>query len=141
MTPKEIIEFINKNQTCCIATIEGNKPRVRGVMTYRADDKGIIFHTGVTKDFYKQLQANPNVELCFDNNDPQNFIQVRVSGIAIPENDVKLKEEIVASRPFLKPVVEKFGYQALAVFRVQQLTATVWTMATNFAPKVFIELK
>jgi pyridoxamine 5'-phosphate oxidase len=141
MTPQEIFDFMNKNQVCHLATIEGNKPRVRGMMMYRADSNGIVFHTGVTKDVFKQLQKNPDVELCFSNNQMENMVQIRVHGTAVLENDKKLKEEIVANRPFLKPIVEKFGYETLAVFRVQNLSATVWTMATNLAPKEYIKLQ
>jgi pyridoxamine 5'-phosphate oxidase len=141
MTQQEILEFINKNQACTLATCEGNKPHVRGMLIYRADEKGILFHTGITKDVCKQLQANPNVELCFGNNNPQNFIQIRVSGIASMEKDIKLKEEIISNRPFLKPIVAKYGQEAIAVFRVRNLAATVWTMAANLAPKEYIEIK
>jgi pyridoxamine 5'-phosphate oxidase len=137
MTQQEILDFINKNQACTLATCEGNKPHVRGVLTYRADNNGILFHTGVTKDVFKQLQNNPKVELCFINDN----IQIRISGTAVLENDLKLKQEIVAKRPFLKPMVDQNGYESLAVFRVQKLVATVWTMATNLAPKQYIKLK
>ena len=137
MTQQEIFEFINKNQACTLATTDGNKPHVRGMLIYRADNNGIIFHTGVMKDVFKQLQNNPNVELCFINDN----IQIRISGTASLENDLKLKEEIVANRPFLKPIVDQYGYEPLAVFRVRKLVATVWSMATNLAPKEYIELE
>jgi uncharacterized pyridoxamine 5'-phosphate oxidase family protein len=141
MTQHEIFEFINKNQTCYLATSEGNKPHVRGMLIYRADSNGIIFHTGTTKDIFKQIQNNPNVELCFTNNDFQNLVQIRVSGTAVLENDINLKEEIVANRPFLKTITDRFGYDFFAVFRVKDLVATVWTMATNLSLKNYIELK
>jgi uncharacterized pyridoxamine 5'-phosphate oxidase family protein len=137
MTQQEILEFINKNQACTLATCEGNKPHVRGVLIYRADNNGILFHTGVTKDVFKQLKKNSSVELCFINDN----IQIRISGTAVAENDLKLKKEIVAKRPFLKPMVDQNGYEPLAVFRVQKMVATVWTMAINLASKEYIELK
>jgi pyridoxamine 5'-phosphate oxidase len=141
MTQQEIIEFMNKNQACYMATTDGNKPHVRQMLIYRADDNGIVFHTGASKDIYKQLQKNPNVELCFSNNNFQDLIQIRVAGTAVLENNIKLKEEILADRPFLKPIIEEFGYEFLAVFRIPKLVATVWSMATNLAPKEYIELK
>lgn len=140
MIKEEIIDFINKNPVGYLATIDGDKPRVRGMWTYRADDKGIIFHTGVVKDLFKQLQKNPNVELCFYNNNFQEMVQIRVSGIAELEKDIKLKEEIVANRPFLKPIVEQYGYESLAVFRVKKPVAASWTMAANLTPKEYIKL-
>ena len=141
MTREQIFQLINNNQRCHLATADGNRPHVRGMLIYRADSKGIIFHTGTTKDIFKQIRKNPNVELCFSNNKPEDLVQVRVSGTAVLENDIKLKEEIVANRSFLKPMVEQFGYEFLAVFRVKKLSATVWTMATNLAPKEYVELK
>jgi pyridoxamine 5'-phosphate oxidase len=140
MNKQEIFDFMNQNPACYLATTEGKNPRVRGMLIYRADENGIIFNTGVTKDLFKQLQKNPNVELCFVNNSQQNFVQVRVSGVAAIENDKKIKEEIINDRPFLKPIAEKLGYDAIAVLRVQKLTATVWTMATNLEPKEYIKL-
>ena len=138
MTRTEIIKFMNENAACHLATVEGNQPRVRGMWMYRADEQGIVFHTGTTKDLYKQLIANPNVELCFNN--AKDGVQVRVSGKAELVEDQKLKEEIVAARPFLKPWVAERGYSFLANFRVAKGTATVWTMATNLEPKAFVQL-
>lgn len=141
MTQQEVFEFINKNMACNLATCVDNKPHTRWMWMYRADEKGIIFHTGTVRDVYKQLKVNPNVELCFYNQDPQNMIQIRVSGIAIPENDIKLKEEIISNRPFLKPVVAKHGVEIIGVFRVQKMVATVWSMAKNLEPKEIISIK
>ena len=141
MTPKEILDFISQNMTCSLATCIDNTPYVRGMMIYRADEQGIIFHTGATKDLCKQLVANPKVELCFYNNDPQNLMQVRVSGIATRESDDELIEEILSNRPFLKQVVAQYGKESLAVFRVKEMVATVWTWAVNMAPKEYITIK
>ncbi len=141
MTQQEIFEFINKNMSCTLATCIDNKPHVRGMWMYRADEKGIIFHTGVMRELYKQLQTNPNIELCFHNSDPQNLIQIRVSGIVEPENDNKLREEIISQRPFLKLVVAQHGQDSIAVFRVKEMVATVWSMAKNLEPKEVVKIK
>ena len=136
MNKKQIIDFVNKNQVCTLATCDGDKPHTRGMMTYRADSKGIIFHTGESKDIYKQLQKNSNVELCFNHDN----IQIRISGKAVLENDVKLKDEIIKSRPFLNSIIVKNGYESIKVFRINEMVATVWTMTTNLAPKEFVKL-
>ena len=141
MTQKEVFEFINQNMSGALATCVDNQPHVRGMMMYRADEKGIIFHTGVMRDLYKQLQANPNIELCFHNADPKNLMQVRVSGIAMLENDGKLRDEIISQRPVLKPIVARHGLESIAVFRVKEMTASVWSMAKNLEPKEYIVIK
>jgi pyridoxamine 5'-phosphate oxidase len=138
MTKTEILEFINANPTCYLATSENNKPRVRGMRMYRADGKGIIFQTSSVKDLCKQLNENPNVELCFFSNEKN--IQIRISGKATFVNDLDLKKEIVEKRPFLKPWVEKKGFDMIVVFRIVDCVAHQWTMETNFSPKEYITL-
>ena len=138
MTKSEILAFLNENQVCFLATAEGTTPHVRGMMLYRADEAGIIFHTGKGKDMEAQLRNNPAVELCVFN--PQTNVQIRVAGIVEFVEEQALKEEIVAARPFMKPMIEKAGYGFLAVLRVTNCVATVWTMEANMAPKTTIAL-
>lgn len=140
MNKNEILIFLNANPVFHLATIEGNKPHVRGLLLYRADEKGIVFHTGKMKDLHKQLTANPNVEMSFNNGKIDNLIQIRVSGKVELVEDMDLKKEIVQKREFLKPWVERDGYESLAVYRLKNGRAAIWTMKTNFAPKEFIEL-
>ena len=138
MTKAEVIQFMNANPACHLATADGNQPRVRGMLMYRADEQGILFHTGTTKDLCKQLMANPRVELCFNN--MKDGVQVRVCGKAELVENQKLKEEVVANRPFMKPWIDQHGYKFMAIFRVKNAAATVWTMASNLEPKVSIQL-
>ena len=137
MDKAEIIDFMNATHNCYFATVEGNKPHVRGIGIVKADEDGIIIQTGTYKDLYKQLSANPNVELCFHDN--KQGIQVRVSGAVELLDDLEMKEEIVAERKFLKPIVEKEGYEAIVVYRLKGV-ATVWTFKTNLDPKTYIQL-
>ncbi|HBA89949.1 MAG TPA: pyridoxamine 5'-phosphate oxidase [Geobacter sp.] len=140
MNKKEIMEFINVNPIFHLATVDGETPHVRGMLLYRADENGIVFNTGKIKDLYHQLIENPNVEMCFTNGIFENLIQVRVSGKVEPVEDLELKKEIVKKREFLKPWVDKVGYDQLAVYVMKKGEATVWTMSTNTEPKEFVEL-
>jgi pyridoxamine 5'-phosphate oxidase len=137
MTGEEIIDFINANRDCFLATVEGDKPHVRAIGIVKADENGIIIQTSTYKDFYRQLSVNPSVELCFYN--AEQYMQVRVSGTVELVDDIGLKDEIIAKRPFLKPQVEKGGYGAIAVYRIKGV-AHAWTMKTNFDPKTYIQL-
>ncbi len=132
--------FLNTNPVFHLATVEGDKPHVRGLLLYKADENGIIFHTGKMKDLHKQLTKNPNVEMGFNTNSFENLIQIRVSGTVELVENLELKKEIVQKREFLKPWVDQMGYEFLAVYRMKKGVATIWTMKTNFAPKEFIEL-
>ena len=139
MNKNEILSFLNANPVFHLATAEGNKPHVRGLLLYRADEKGIVFHTGKMKDLHKQLTANPNVEMSFNNGKFDDLIQIRVSGAVELVEDMELKKEIVQKREFLKPFVERDGYDSLAVYLLRNGRAAVWTMKTNLDPKEFIE--
>lgn len=140
MNKNEIIGFLNANPVFHLATVEGDKPHVRGLLLYRADENGILFHTGKMKDVHEQLTANPHVEMSFNNGKIGDLIQIRVSGAVELVEDMELKKEIVQKREFLKPWVERDGYESLAVYRLKNGRAAVWTMKSNFAPKEFIEL-
>ena len=138
MNKNEIVAFLNANPVCFLATVDGSAARVRGMMMYRADGAGLLFHSGAGKDVCRQLAANPSVEVCFF--DPKSNTQVRVSGRAEFVADEALKDRIIEDRPFLKPIVAQFGRDNLSVFRVAAPVATVWTMAANLAPKRFVAL-
>jgi pyridoxamine 5'-phosphate oxidase len=137
MDKAEILAFLNDNPSCHLATVEGDKPHVRAILIHRADENGIIIETGTFKDLYKQLSANPNVELCFNNY--QQGVQVRVSGAVEQLDDRELKDEIIARRPFLKQRVAEGGYEAMAVYRLKGV-AHVWTAETDSEPKSYIQL-
>jgi uncharacterized pyridoxamine 5'-phosphate oxidase family protein len=137
MDKAEIIDFMDANRSCHMATVEGNKPHVRDMGIVKADENGIIIQTSTRKDIYKQLSANPNVELCFNN--VQQGIQVRVSGTVEAVDDAELKAEVMAQRPFLKTEVEKGVYGEVAIYRMKGV-AHIWTMKTNMDPKKYVQL-
>lgn len=139
MTKSEILEFIRKNPTFALATVEDNVPSVRMMILYRADGKGlIIFNTGENKDINRQLSKNPNVEMCFYNTEGTK--QIRISGAVEVVEDQQIKKEIVKDHQFLSEWVDKEGYDVLVVYCLKQGRATVWTMETNFKPKEYVQL-
>jgi pyridoxamine 5'-phosphate oxidase len=137
MNKAEILAFLNANRDCFLATVEGDKPHVRAIGMVKADEDGIILEIGTFKDVYKQMVANPNVELCFYN--AKAGTQIRVSGAVEPVDDIELKKEIVVQRPFLKERIAKGGYEAMGVFRLKG-QAYVWSFATNLEPKKYVQL-
>lgn len=138
MTKQEIYQLMNQNPAFHLATVEGDQPRVRGMLLFRADEEGIIFHTASSKDLFRQIQANPKAELCFQG----NGVQVRVTGVLEQVQDEALKAEIFAhpTRKFLQPWKELGIENLLTVFRMRNGKAVTWTMETNFDEKKYIEL-
>ena len=136
MDKKEILAFISENPIANMATAEGNKPHVRAMETYRADDDGLIFYTGKTKKVGQQLKANPEIEVSYF----AKGLQVRVCGRVEAVEDMSFKEEIVEARNFLKPYIEEYGWDNLAVYCLKNGKATTWSMQDMIDPTAFIDL-
>ena len=144
MNKEEILNLIRSNPVGYLATTEGDQPRVRALLMYKADENGIMFHTGTFKDLYEQIVKNPKVELCF--NDFKSGVQVRVSGVLKEVESKDIKDEILnsPSRGFLREWVKDGSmsdfYKELAVFNLKDGKAITWTMKENFTDKKVIKL-
>ncbi len=138
MDKNEIFKFMRENPAMALATAEEDRPYVRIIMLYKADEGGIVFCTGENKDLNQQLRKNPMVEICFV--DAKKEKQLRVSGTVEEIEDVELKRQVVRDWPFLKEWVDREGIDVLVLYRLVGGRAIVWTMETNFAPKQFINL-
>ena len=145
MTTQELFDFMNQTVAFTLATVDGEEPRVRTMMLYKADETGIVFHTGPFKEVYGQIMRNPNAQLCFY--DPAQGLQVRVRGALEMVSTPELKQEIAShpSRAFMQAwkarcATEEEFYAMFDVFRLRGGIANVWTFQTNFAPKEDIAL-
>ncbi|MDO5558944.1 MAG: pyridoxamine 5'-phosphate oxidase family protein [Oscillospiraceae bacterium] len=138
MTKQEIFNSMNENPVFYLATQDGDQPRVRGMLLFRADENGIIFHTASTKDLYAQIMKNPKAELCFSCKGKQ----IRATGVLEQNDDPQLREEIFShpTRKFLQAWKDNGIDKLMKVFIMKNATATTWTMETNFDPKVPIQL-
>jgi len=138
-TKEEIFKLINENPVFHLATVENGKPHVRGMLLFKADnERGIIFHTGTFKDLYRQLQANPSVEMCF--HCQKTGEQIRISGDLVQDKSLNLIEEIYnhPTRAFLRNFGESIK-ERMAVYRMIHGKATVWTMEKNLEPNYYTE--
>lgn len=139
MNKKEVLEFLNANKVCHLATVEEGAPRVRAVAILKADEDGILFQTWKGKDLGKQLDRNPEVELCFNNDDENTQIrQLRVRGMVEPVEDAAAKEQVLVIRPHFRKSIED-GHE-MVIYRLKKGLAHIWTPQKNFEPKAFIDL-
>jgi pyridoxamine 5'-phosphate oxidase len=138
LTKTEVLAAISANPVAYMATVEGNKPHVRGMQMVKADETGIYFQAWKIKDVHKQIAKNPEVELCFGTKDGK---QIRISGRFEIVEDLALKKEVEKMRPFMTPIIkERGGYDVVAIYRMKNGKAMVWTMADNFSPKTYIDI-
>lgn len=133
MNYQECVRFATECGTAFIATIDGNHPRVRPLALQFADDRGFYFQTEPVKSFYKQLETNKNVELCFYSTQGGGLGKVmRVSGEIEFVNDLELKGKLLEERPFFKVLgIHKPDDPLFVLFRVKRGEAFFWTMADN----------
>ena len=100
----DCVQFANENKLCYLATTDGDQPRVRVLLLWFADQEGFTFCGLAPKNVWKQIAANPKVEICFFNNAAEfKDVQVmRVTGQAEFLEDLELKKKVLEDRPFYK---------------------------------------
>lgn len=74
---KEVLEFLKENRVFYLATTDGDQPHVRPMGFVMEYDGKLTFGTSNQKDMYRQLAANPKVEICCV---AANFDTLRICG-------------------------------------------------------------
>jgi general stress protein 26 len=99
-----------------LATIDGDRPRVRPVSPVRTDR--FTVYVANLRSYHKttEIAANPKVELCYldDKHD-----QVRITGVAEVLTDRALLEEIWNANPLLRQYLGSIDNPELIVYRVR----------------------
>lgn len=60
---EKVYELLDESKVFYIVSVDGDKPKARPISFKMIYDNKIWFGVGTFKDVYKQLQANPNVEI------------------------------------------------------------------------------
>ena len=95
---QEVYDFLKNCQTYYLATMDGEKPRVRPFGTINIFEGKLYIQTGKSKDVSKQIHANPNVEICGYSDGKW----VRVSGKLVSDERVEAKAAMLDNYPHLK---------------------------------------
>ena len=91
------LEFLRKHNEITFATTDGTSPRLRIFQIMRQESSTLYFATSAKKAVWRELQANPNVELlAFANN-----ISVRCSGMVSFDVSDDVKRWIYDNNPVL----------------------------------------
>lgn len=61
---QKVYDFLKKCGTYYLATVDGDKPKVRPFGTVDIFEDKLYIQTGKVKQISKQIHANPNVEIC-----------------------------------------------------------------------------
>ena len=95
---QEVYDFLKKAGTYYLATVEGNRPRVRPFGTAHIYDGKLYIQTGKVKDVSKQMGANPNVEICAMTGGKW----IRIQATAVEDNRLEANESMLEAYPQLK---------------------------------------
>lgn len=125
---KEVCEFLKKCGTYFLATVEDDMPRVRPFGTAHIFEDKLYIETGKIKDVFKQVEKNPNAEICaFDG---QKWL--RISGKLIHDDRRVARESMLNAYPELRSMYnEDDGNTAVLYFK--DATATFYSFTE--APK------
>ena len=85
----EVFEFLTENPTFYLATIDGDQARVRPFGAIAKFEDKLYFVTNNKKDVFKQLTANPKVEISTTSKKGE---WIRLSGNAVvdPRREAKV---------------------------------------------------
>ena len=95
---EEVFEFLKKCGTFYIATEDGNQPRVRPFGVVNIFEGKLYIQTGKSKNVSKQMQINPNVEIC----GVLDGKWIRLEGQVVRDDRREAKASMLDANPILK---------------------------------------
>jgi len=94
-----IIDMIKDAGFGCLATMEGNQPRVRPMMPHLSDDGKLLLAVLSHSRTIPQIGGNPNVEICYID---RKMCFCRITGKASLSQDLGKKELVWNNIPMLR---------------------------------------
>ncbi|WP_099469253.1 pyridoxamine 5'-phosphate oxidase family protein [Konateibacter massiliensis] len=116
---EKVGEYLKKAEMFFVATEDGDKPKVRPFSFYTIFEDKIYFGVGTFKDCYKQIIANPNVEISASNG--KGFL--RYYGKAIFVENQALLDQAFAEAPYLPKMYNETTGNKLGMFYLADATA------------------
>ncbi len=97
---EKVYQFLDEASIYYLATIEGDKPRVRPFGTILLHNGKLYIQTGKIKPVSKQIALNPKVEICAF----KNGQWLRVAGELVNDDNREVKVAMLEKMPSLKPL-------------------------------------
>ena len=116
---QEVYKFLKETNTYFLATIDGDQPRVRPFGTIDLFEDKLYIQTGKEKDVYKQIEANPKVEICAC----AGLDWLRIEATLVPDDRVEAKKHMLDEYPNLRGMYDENDPNT-AVFFLKDATAT-----------------
>lgn len=95
---KKTYEFLKKCGTYYLATIDGDRPRVRPFGTVHIFEGKLYIQTGKVKKVSKQMHANPNIEISAFIGDKW----IRLEATAVEDERLEAQQSMLDEYPSLQ---------------------------------------
>lgn len=97
----KVLEFLNECGIFYFTTVDGDKPMVRPFGFRMIFEDKLYFGLGTHKASFKELLANPNVEICAAN--PKAHMDfIRIRGKAVIDDREEVQKAMFEASPMLK---------------------------------------
>lgn len=121
---KRVDDLLAEAKVFHLTTVDGDKPKCRPVSFHMIEGDKIYFGVGDFKAVYKQIKANPNIEVCATTG--SDFL--RYYGKAVFDSNPVIAEKAFEILPMLKTIYnEQTGYK-LGMFYLEKATAEFYSM-------------
>lgn len=133
------LAFAAENPICALATVDETDsrcPHVRTVFLWRADESGFYFVLFSSKQVSRQVKANPQVEICFQNH-PQELTQarqLRVKGRMNLVSNQRLQQQASRDRSIVNTLAGTEDNAQLEIFHLPAYELRFWQMADVSMP-------
>ena len=116
----KVNDFLTEAGVFFLATVDGDQPKLRPLGAHLEMDGKVIFGVGNFKAVYKQMQANPKVEIVACKADKH---WLRYTGKAVFETDPKYAAAMLDSLPHLKTIYNEQTGHKMMTFHIEDATA------------------
>lgn len=125
---KEVVEFLQANPVQYLGTVgRDGKAKARPFMFCFEQDGKLWFCTNSQKDVYKDMQANPNVEVTVSS---PEYAWIRLNGKAVFENNMAVKEGCM-NNPIVKGQYQTADNPIFEAFYLEGAKATIADFSGN----------
>ncbi|MDR1174326.1 MAG: pyridoxamine 5'-phosphate oxidase family protein [Treponema sp.] len=126
---QEVYDFLKKSGTYYLATVDGDRPRVRPFGTANIFENKLYFQTGKVKNVSKQIKANPGIEISAMFEDRW----IRIEAQAIEDDRIEARQNMLDAYPDLKKMYAADDGNT-QVFYLKNATASIFSFGGE--PKV-----
>lgn len=116
----KINDFLAEAGVFFLATVDGDQPKLRPLGAHLEMDDKVIFGVGDFKNVYRQMVANPKVEIAACKPDGH---WLRYTGKVVFEDDPKYAEAMLDAMPDLRNIYNEQTGNKMMAFHLEDATA------------------